>query len=165
MTRQKQRLPKDFFRFETQPEEGAKVAEVVDSVIPGGRGFIQQLFRAKRDVLQGVSHLLQAQIRELEHIDMAIQGEPRPGPGRASSSSGAEGPLSPRMMTIKQMMQEATSRLRASAGGSTTEPPASETPHIPGHPMPAATASPPRSTEGGPGGVSGPSAPEKINLT
>lgn len=163
MNRQKQRLPKDFFRFETQPEEGAKVAEVVDSVIPGGRGFIQQLFRAKKDVLQGVAHLLQAQIRELEHIDLAIQGEPRPGPGRTVSSH-PEGPLSPRMMTIKQMMDEATTKLRASAGGLPTEPPASGTATPPGHPTPPTQASP-RTSEGGPGSQSGPMAPEKINLT
>ncbi|MFY2563664.1 hypothetical protein ACN469_39080 [Corallococcus terminator] len=149
MAWQKKSLPKGFFRFETQPEEGAKVAEVVDAVVPGGRGFVQQLFRAKRDLLQGFSHLLQAQIHELEHIDSAIQ-------------TGA--PLSPRMMTIKQLMDEASAKLRASKGAPPHEPPASDKASAPGNPTHGAAGSG-RATEGGPDSRSGSTGPEKIILT
>ncbi|NVJ21064.1 MULTISPECIES: hypothetical protein [Myxococcus] len=149
MTWQKKRLPKGFFRLETQPEEGAKVAEVVDAVIPGGKGFIQQLFRAKRDVLQAVSHLLQAQIHELEHIDSAIQ---------------AGAPLSPRMMTIKQLMDEASAKLRASKGAPPHEPPAHDHASAPGNPTHGVAGSA-RSTEAGPGSRPGPTGPERIKPT
>ncbi|MBU8897890.1 hypothetical protein DRW03_28475 [Corallococcus sp. H22C18031201] len=104
MTSQNKRLPKGFFRLETQPEEGAQVAGFVDAVIPGGRGFVQQLYRAKRDFLQGVSHLLDAQIHELEHIDTAIQDDAR----SQGSEAGGDRRLSPRMKTLKQLMEEAT---------------------------------------------------------
>ncbi|GEN10595.1 hypothetical protein SAMN05443572_103234 [Myxococcus fulvus] len=160
MVWQNRRLPKDFFRLETQPEEGARVAEVVDAVIPGGKGFIQQLFRAKKDVLQGVSHLLQAQIHELEHIDSAIRGEYRPGVA-GTAASCADSPLSPRMMTIKQMMEEASAKLRGERVAHAHGPDAA---CPPAHPTHGAVESP-RSTEGEPGSRPGVTGPEKITLT
>ncbi|MCP3102828.1 hypothetical protein LZ198_28520 [Myxococcus sp. K15C18031901] len=138
MTWNDRRLPRGFFRLETQPEEGARIADVVDAVIPGGKGFVQQLFRAKKDVLQAFSHLLQAQVRELENIDTAIQDGEREG---SASSSGGKGPgLSPRMRTIKEMMQEASARRReqdASAGPPPPQsPPAAPQPPQGGTPEP-----------------------------
>jgi hypothetical protein len=50
---------------------------VADAFVPGGRGFVQHLFRAKRELLQGVSELISAQIKELNKIDSAIGDESR----------------------------------------------------------------------------------------
>jgi hypothetical protein len=78
MSSQNSRYSKGLFR--TMPEQGAQVADLAETLIPGGRGFVQQLFRAKKDFLQGVSHLIDAQIHELEGIDSAISDESRRPP-------------------------------------------------------------------------------------
>jgi hypothetical protein len=66
--------------FQTMPEDGAQIADLAETLVPGGRGFVQQMFRAKKDLLKGVSHLLDAQIRELDGIDSAIADEARRRP-------------------------------------------------------------------------------------
>ncbi|MCE9672541.1 hypothetical protein LY474_32510 [Myxococcus stipitatus] len=145
MTSNDRRLPRGFFRLETQPEEGARIADIVDAVIPGGKGFVQQLFRAKKDVLQAFTHLLQAQVRELEDIDTAIKDSE----GADAPSARREPNLSPRMRTIKEMMQEASAKWREQAPRPGA-PPAQE--------PPAQGAPPPPQ----PGGTSG---PEKFKPT
>ncbi|MFP2956846.1 hypothetical protein ACLEPN_03185 [Myxococcus sp. 1LA] len=71
MSSQDDRFPKG--SFGDSPEYGARFAEFANAVIPGGRGLVQQLFRAKQEALKGVAHILDAQIHELQHIDAAIE--------------------------------------------------------------------------------------------
>ncbi|ATB48584.1 hypothetical protein [Corallococcus macrosporus] len=71
MSSQDDRFPKN--SFGSSPEYGARFAEFANAVIPGGRGLVQQLFRAKQEALKGVAHILDAQIHELQHIDAAIE--------------------------------------------------------------------------------------------
>nr|CAQ34924.1 TPA: hypothetical protein [Stigmatella aurantiaca DW4/3-1] len=79
---------------------------MAEALVPGGRGFVQQLFRAKKDLLKGISHLIEAEINELDQIDTAIKDGPQP----RAESSAAPGTLAcppGRVMTIKQMMERA----------------------------------------------------------
>ncbi|NVI96661.1 hypothetical protein HV824_00785 [Myxococcus sp. AM009] len=71
MSTQDDRYPQG--SFGASPEYGARFAELTNALIPGGRGLVQQLFRAKQEALKGVAHILEAQIHELQHIDAAIE--------------------------------------------------------------------------------------------
>lgn len=71
MSTQDDRYPQG--SFGASPEYGARFAELTNALIPGGRGLVQQLFRAKQEALKGVAHILDAQIQELQHIDSAIE--------------------------------------------------------------------------------------------
>lgn len=73
MSTQEDRYPKG--SFGTSPEYGARFAEFTNALIPGGRGLVQQLYRAKQEALKGVAHILDAQIHELQHIDAAIEDQ------------------------------------------------------------------------------------------
>lgn len=64
--------------FRLSPEEGAHIADVADNVVSGGGGLVRQLFRAKRELLAGVSQLVDAQIREMDDIDEVIRNKDRP---------------------------------------------------------------------------------------
>jgi hypothetical protein len=50
MTTQNKRISRGLFR--TTPEDGAQVAELADALIPGGRGFAQQIDSAIQDMAQ-----------------------------------------------------------------------------------------------------------------
>ncbi|QDE91107.1 hypothetical protein BHS06_20210 [Myxococcus xanthus] len=71
MSTQDDRYPQG--SFGASPEYGARFAELTNALIPGGRGLVQQLFRAKQEALKGVAQILDAQIHELQHIDAAIE--------------------------------------------------------------------------------------------
>ncbi|MDC0708169.1 hypothetical protein POL68_06780 [Stigmatella sp. ncwal1] len=145
------RFPQGFFRITALPEEGAQVADVAEALVPGGRGFVQQLFRAKKDLLKGISHLIEAEINELDKIDTALADESRPR---------ADG----RMMTIKQMME----RVGASYGSKYSRRPDLTSCSKPGVQGPASQSTAAASTPGdGSSTSSRPSAegPEKIKIT
>ncbi|ATB40496.1 hypothetical protein CYFUS_005945 [Cystobacter fuscus] len=156
--------------FRAAPEDGAQLADFAEVVVPGGRGFVQHLFRAKKDFLKGVSHLLDAQINELEHIDAAIQDESRRSPpasasgpapaARMGAHMGAHKPRSyMRVMSFGEIMDKAKEVLYAKSTGAT--PPAV----VPEPPKPSTAAAPPAppASEGTPGEAAKP--PEKIIIT
>ncbi len=156
MSMQNKGLPSGPFR--TAPENGAKLAEFANTLIPGGRGFVQQLFRAKKEVLQGISHLVEAQIDELEHIDSTIQDWARQPP--APPTQGAASRPSTRVMSMGEIMQKAADMFLAK------KPKSAARQAIPAANKPSEMRAPPASA-GSSGNSPGPAteAPEKIAIS
>ncbi|EPX55245.1 hypothetical protein D187_009452 [Cystobacter fuscus DSM 2262] len=152
--------------FRTAPENGAQVADFAEAVIPGGRGFVQQLFRARKDLLKGVSHLIDAQINELEHIDAAIQDESRRSPPASASGPAPAAHMGThkhrsymRVMSLGEIVDKTKEVLYAKCTGA--RPPVMSEP-----PKPSTAAAPPAAppaNEGNPGEAAKP--PEKIIIT
>ncbi|WP_426752685.1 hypothetical protein [Myxococcus sp. Y35] len=106
MSTQDGRYPKG--AFGSSPVYAARFAELTNAVIPGGRGFVQQLFRAKQEALKGVAHLVEAQIQELEHIDSAIEDRAKQPPAPpAAAPSAASHPPKP-VMSLGEVFQKAS---------------------------------------------------------
>jgi hypothetical protein len=153
MTTQNKRISRGLFR--TTPEDGAQVAELADALIPGGRGFAQQLLRAKKDVLQGISHLVEAQINELEQIDSAIQDmaqRPPAPPAQAAVSRPAM-----RGSVFEEAMQKVLDMLLSRKSKSAFRQ------AIPVSSKPSDERVSPASGSGADG--SGPTSPEKISIS
>jgi hypothetical protein len=153
MSSQNKRFSRGLFR--TKPEDGALLADVAEALVPGGRGFVQQLFRAKRDILKGVSHLIEAQLDELEHIDSAIQDKSRRDSAPPAPKMSSRSPIP--VMSLGEIMQKAgevfTGKLRVSPGP-VTPPPAKQ----------SEAATPPASAATA-GERPKPEAPEKIAIS
>ncbi|WPB81672.1 hypothetical protein KYC5002_21460 [Archangium violaceum] len=160
--------------FRTEPENGAQVADFAEAVVPGGRGFVQQLFRAKKDFLKGVSHLIDAQISELEHIDTAIQDESRRGPPASVTASGPasaahmrapQGRSYMRIWSLGEIVDKAKEALyEKSTGARPPESQGAARPFMPAPPNPSVVAAP-SASGGSPGEVASPKPPEKIIIT
>ncbi|AKQ65684.1 hypothetical protein A176_002596 [Myxococcus hansupus] len=101
----------------------ARIADLTNAVIPGGREFVQQLFRAKQEALKGVAHLVDAQIQELAHIDSAIDDRAKQPPVQpAPHAQAASRPPKP-VMSLGEAFQKASdlfmSKRPKSASGAT----------------------------------------------
>lgn len=129
--------------FGNSPEYAARIAELTNAVVPGGRGFVQQLFRAKQEALKGVAHLLDAQLQELEHIDAAIEDRAKRPP--APPPPAASQPPKP-VMSLREVLQKAGDLFmskRPKGAASATIPAACARPSDRRAPLPSAPASGP----------------------
>ncbi|GHG75431.1 hypothetical protein [Comamonas sp. JC664] len=121
MSTQDGRFPKG--AFGNSPVYAARIADLTNAVIPGGREFVQQLFRAKQEALKGVAHLVDAQIQELAHIDSAIEDRAKQPPvSPAQHAQAASHPPKPGMSlsdVLKQASDLFMSKRPKSASGAT----------------------------------------------